>query len=191
MKAIRANDKLTGNNCYITGHSLGGGLASAAAIASGEFLCYTFNSAGLHTNTVETYLNIAMPPIPIGYITDYQVDFDILTGIQNVADGWLLRPVLGNNVPTAVGTPIEINSSRKVAMTIARIARWGTAMGAVAGFVAGGGPAGALTGAQVGSLISATGHAWAVAIAIECHMMPQCIYGMERRIFGSAVLIVQ
>jgi len=35
-----------------TGHSLGGGMASAAAVASGD-QAYTFNAAGLHENTME------------------------------------------------------------------------------------------------------------------------------------------
>jgi pimeloyl-ACP methyl ester carboxylesterase len=40
------------HNVTITGHSLGGGLASAAAVAAGR-PAVTFNAAGLHENTIQ------------------------------------------------------------------------------------------------------------------------------------------
>jgi hypothetical protein len=62
-----------------TGHSLGGGLASAAAVA-GSIPADTFNAAGLHPNTLNDMLArqraiIMLPPLltPITWITIYSV----------------------------------------------------------------------------------------------------------------------
>ncbi len=44
------SDALRGNSLTFVGHSLGGGLASAAALATGRN-AITFNAAGLHSNT--------------------------------------------------------------------------------------------------------------------------------------------
>lgn len=61
----------------ITGHSLGGGMASAASRASG-LPATTFNSAGLHPDTVERYGGSVLP----SQITAYRVDGEVLTGLQ-------------------------------------------------------------------------------------------------------------
>jgi len=64
----------------ITGHSLGGGLASGASRASGA-PATTFNSAGLHDNTVAHYGGT--PIIPKEENIDvYQVEDEFLTGLQ-------------------------------------------------------------------------------------------------------------
>ena len=62
----------------VTGHSLGGGLASAAALAGG-FPADTFNAAWLHTAT-RARLG---PDGNGGAIRDYCVDYDILTALQD------------------------------------------------------------------------------------------------------------
>ncbi len=85
-----------------TGHSLGGGLASAASIAVGAE-GITFNAAGLHENTLRKFLQ---DPIELddalkryyasnGLITAFHVDFDFLTILQTLAS------VAG--FPTAIG----------------------------------------------------------------------------------------
>jgi hypothetical protein len=61
----------------VTGHSLGGGLASAAALAGG-FPADTFNAAWLHTAT-RARLG---PDGNDGAIRAYCVDYDILTALQ-------------------------------------------------------------------------------------------------------------
>jgi hypothetical protein len=67
-------------NVEITGHSLGGGLASGASRASGA-PATTFNAAGLHENTVAHYGGT--PIIPQEENIDvYQVADEFLTGTQ-------------------------------------------------------------------------------------------------------------
>jgi hypothetical protein len=55
-RAVQIGNKLaeTGSDVQIVGHSLGGGLASAAQGGSG-LPCSTYNSAGLHPSTVQRY----------------------------------------------------------------------------------------------------------------------------------------
>ncbi len=54
MKLARAMNKATNGNFEIAGHSLGGGMASAAGVITGAPTT-TFNPAGLHDNTVAAY----------------------------------------------------------------------------------------------------------------------------------------
>jgi hypothetical protein len=64
----------------MTGHSLGGGLASGASRASGA-PATTFNAAGLHPNTVARYGGTPIVPSEEN-IDVYQVDDEFLTGAQ-------------------------------------------------------------------------------------------------------------
>ncbi|MEX3635647.1 hypothetical protein [Paraburkholderia sp. BR14320] len=79
----------------IAGHSLGGGLCSAASLASGKD-CWSFNAAGLHPKTVEHYGGQATP----SNINAYHVNGDILT----VAQTW-------TPLPGAAGTPYLLPGS--------------------------------------------------------------------------------
>ncbi|QDI04828.1 DUF4150 domain-containing protein [Xanthomonas cerealis pv. cerealis] len=106
-RAVKIGDKLgkSGASAHLAGHSLGGGLASAAARASG-LPATTFNAAGLHPNTVARYG---------GTVTDsaieaYRVDGEVLTHVQEGGfwDGGPLQSLLGRSMPDAVGTPHEI-----------------------------------------------------------------------------------
>lgn len=86
-----------------TGHSLGGGMASAAAEASGGS-AVTFNAAGLNPETVAQYGGTVQPT----NITAYRVDGDILTGLQEgrlgpISDG------TAQLMPKAVGTPVTLD----------------------------------------------------------------------------------
>ncbi|MFN7725439.1 MAG: hypothetical protein ACK5QH_10240, partial [Rubrivivax sp.] len=78
-KAVAIGSKLDlqGASVEITGHSLGGGMASAASRASG-LSATTFNSAGLHPSTVAKYGGVLQD----SQIMAYQVDGEVLTGIQ-------------------------------------------------------------------------------------------------------------
>jgi hypothetical protein len=68
----------------VVGHSLGGGMASAASRASGAS-GYTFNAAGLHSGTVARYGGTVHTPA-VENITAYRVKGEFLTGIQE--QGW-------------------------------------------------------------------------------------------------------
>lgn len=63
----------------VAGHSLGGGLASAAAIASGK-PAWTFNAAGLNAGTVEKYGGTAIGDG--SKIAAYRVQGEVLTRLQ-------------------------------------------------------------------------------------------------------------
>jgi type VI secretion system secreted protein VgrG len=86
----------------LTGHSLGGGLAAAASETSGSSAT-TFNAAGLNTQTLPMYGAAAQP----SSITNYRVDGDILTGLQEGK----LGPVSDATsivMPKSVGDQIDI-----------------------------------------------------------------------------------
>lgn len=82
--AIGNDTAASGQKVDMTGHSLGGGMASAASRASGND-GWTFNSAGLHPETVSRYGGTAAPPAQEN-IQAYQVKGDVLTGVQT--QGW-------------------------------------------------------------------------------------------------------
>lgn len=63
----------------VAGHSLGGGLASAAAVASGK-PAWTFNAAGLNAGTVEKYGGTAIGDG--SKIAAYRVQGEVLTRLQ-------------------------------------------------------------------------------------------------------------
>lgn len=87
--AVQVRDKL-GSSFLIAGHSLGGGLAAAAAYETG-IRAITFNAAGLHASYRDTDVSPA--------IRAHYIEGDILTATQNVT------PYL----PTAAGTAIPHN----------------------------------------------------------------------------------
>lgn len=81
-----------------TGHSLGGGLASAASIASGRE-ADTFNAAGLSENTIGDARTIATANDRGGAaVQAYHVPGEVLTSVQNGGDrmiGGLLGDLVG------------------------------------------------------------------------------------------------
>jgi uncharacterized Zn-binding protein involved in type VI secretion len=89
-----------GGNMGITGHSLGGGLASVGSLATGV-PANTFNAAGVHSNTFNRYgLNASQAP---GLVTAYQVDGDILTWAQQDS-------IIAGRMPDAIGTPHRLEA---------------------------------------------------------------------------------
>ncbi|MBC8726457.1 DUF2974 domain-containing protein [Paraburkholderia sp. 31.1] len=96
-RAVRSGTKLREitEPIDITGHSLGGGLCSAASVASSKD-CWSFNAAGLHPKTVERYGGQVTP----SNINAYHVKGDILT----VAQTW-------TPLPGAAGTPYPLSGS--------------------------------------------------------------------------------
>ncbi len=118
--AIGSKLALSGNaNITITGHSLGGGLASAAAIASGSNAT-TFNSAGLSDSTIRQARGIHATSgvATADKVTAYYVRGEILSSIQDGGDrviGGILGGLLGAGIvdaPEAYGTRIGLNAAR-------------------------------------------------------------------------------
>ncbi|KYF89819.1 hypothetical protein BE17_49155 [Sorangium cellulosum] len=116
--AVRVGNTL-GSSVDYTGHSLGGGLASAAATAAGA-QGWTFNAAGLNAGTVTRYGGTERPTD----IAAYQVQDEALTGLQE--QGWkgtaaafaagglwgaLAKIGLSALAPDAVGTRHQLPAS--------------------------------------------------------------------------------
>jgi hypothetical protein len=96
-RAVEIGGKLRDDPFSIdmAGHSLGGGLCSAASKASGKD-CWSFNAAGLHPKTVEHYGGQVTP----SNVNAYHVKGDILTVLQR----W-------TPLPEAVGTPYPLSGN--------------------------------------------------------------------------------
>lgn len=101
-----------GNNVVLTGHSLGGGLATAGALATG-LPAVTFNSAGLHTNTIE---HLGFDTIAVrrelmvnGQIRHYSVANEIVTSLQehNLFTRGLMPDALGHKIELPDPHPIH------------------------------------------------------------------------------------
>jgi hypothetical protein len=95
-----------GARVTITGHSLGGGLASAAAIAA-EMDATTFNAAGLHQNTITAAQNIARadgrldaPDIRAVYVRG-----EVLSALQDGGDR-MIGGLIGRGLGTWLGGPV-------------------------------------------------------------------------------------
>lgn len=104
----------SGADVEMTGHSLGGGLASAAALASGRH-ADTFNAAGLHDHTINQANGIARAAGQgSGAVDNYRVPGEILTHVQEGGDrliGGLFGGIIGAIVvdaPPAVGRQHEL-----------------------------------------------------------------------------------
>lgn len=91
----------SGADVEMTGHSLGGGLASAAALAAGRH-ADTFNAAGLHDSTVSQATTIVRSAgQSAGAVDNYRVPGEILTFVQEGGDR-LLGGVFGGIVGAIV-----------------------------------------------------------------------------------------
>jgi type VI secretion system secreted protein VgrG len=98
VNLARQTEAVYGSNLRITGHSLGGGLASAASLASGA-PADAFDPAGLHSNTFDRYgLDRSAAN---GLINTYETDGEILTSAQHASHGLL---------PSEVGTIHRLNA---------------------------------------------------------------------------------
>ncbi|MGH9382306.1 MAG: Mbeg1-like protein [Thermoanaerobaculia bacterium] len=93
-----------GDDLVVTGHSLGGGLAATAALAT-DSAAVTFNAAGLHGDTMR---EIGLTPdgaralAESGLVRNYVVDGDALTYVQE--ESRELAPF----APDAVGHKVEL-----------------------------------------------------------------------------------
>lgn len=125
-RALEIGERLVvpnGARVTLTGHSLGGGLASAAATA-GELDATTFNAAGLSDTTISDARAIASADgqLEVPDISAYYVRGDLLSALQDGGDrmiGALLGGVLGASVvdmPEAIGNRIELDPVRPEGM---------------------------------------------------------------------------
>jgi hypothetical protein len=121
-KALAIGSKLAlaqNVNVTFTGHSLGGGLASAAAIASGRNAT-TFNAAGLSDATIKEARTIRSNSgvKSLDSVAAYYVRGEILSAIQDGGDrviGGLLGGLIGGSsidAPEAYGKRIGLNAVR-------------------------------------------------------------------------------
>src|SRR4051812_9255086 len=102
-------------NLVLTGHSLGGGLASTASVAT-DVPAVTFNASGVHHNTVEfaTELGHGQGGLSPGQIRNYHVRGEALTTLQDPVGSFLdhvphARP---DRVPDALGTQIALDPAK-------------------------------------------------------------------------------
>jgi len=100
------------DNMVLTGHSLGGGLASTASVAT-DVPAVTFNAAGVHPNTViaAAALGHENPGVAPDQVRNYHVRGEILTTVQHPLGSFVDHvPGLGDNVlPNALGTQIALD----------------------------------------------------------------------------------
>lgn len=98
------HDALANHELYFIGHSLGGGLASANALATGRE-AITFNAAGLSRGTRRRgkLMDPALYQARGGHIDAYVVEGEVVSRAQSVSVQLLLlsvlRPVLGRELP--------------------------------------------------------------------------------------------
>lgn len=103
VQLARDAQQAFGENMVITGHSLGGGLAAAAALAT-DTTAVTFNAAGVHDDTLR---GLGLDPGAVkndaenGQIRRYNVGGEVLTAAQEDV------PLL-NKIPDAPGHEITL-----------------------------------------------------------------------------------
>ena len=142
-----------GEDLVFTGHSLGGGLAAAAALATG-LTAVTFDAAGLHERTIAQAADArhvttrnALADADDGQIRAYHTTTDLLTTLQ-------ANPEVP--MPAALGTQIALPVPASPARRGWRAAGLGLGAGlgaALGGLATGLSPAGARAGAAAGALV--------------------------------------
>ncbi len=104
MALARQTKVAFGDDVVITGHSLGGGLAAAAAVAT-DTPAVTFNAAGVHDKTMSRIgldPDAAAQEAENGLIRRYAVKNEILTDLQE------RTPIMRSLMPDALGHKIEL-----------------------------------------------------------------------------------
>lgn len=160
-----ARERVAGASFTTTGHSLGGGLASAASVVTGA-PGITFNSAGLHTNTIRQFLQDPIEQDAAlqqyaqaeGLIRAFHVDLDFLTKAQALGSPF--------GIPKALGTP----ETRDGPYDLEALAA-----GVVALLVPGAG--------------GVLGRVWYVAVHVKAHLMPAMLWGLfvQEGTFGTPI----
>lgn len=120
--AVAREAKLAfGDRLVLSGQSLGGGLAAAAAMVN-EVPAVTFNAAGVHDNTVERYgldADVVKREADRGLVRHYVVENDILTYLQE--DAFPLNLAM----PDAPGARIDLPDPDPLT-TFERLLPWKT-----------------------------------------------------------------
>ncbi|GAA2743428.1 hypothetical protein GCM10009868_17160 [Terrabacter aerolatus] len=110
-------------NMVITGHSLGGGLASTASIAT-DVPAVTFNAAGVHPHTVAEAREQggAAAAYSPDQIRNYHVRGEMLTTLQNPLGSFVdhAPPVGDTPLPNALGTQIALDPAHGPEITPSR-----------------------------------------------------------------------
>lgn len=99
-------------NVVFTGHSLGGGLATAASLATGS-TAVTFNSAGVGPETLDQLglsHSVASQTASDGQVRRYNVENDALTNAQEGSGLSNLIPGGGSPLPDALGYEITLEN---------------------------------------------------------------------------------
>jgi Protein of unknown function (DUF2974) len=121
-RALQIGERLARNedaNVTLVGHSLGGGLASAAAVASGRDAA-TFNAAGLSNATIRSaeQARTSAGVAGAGNVTAFYISGEILSAIQDGGDrivGALFGGLPGAvfaDAPEAYGTRVVLDPVR-------------------------------------------------------------------------------
>lgn len=125
-KALLIGERLSRSdaNVSITGHSLGGGLASAAGVASGRDTI-TFNAAGLHDSTIGRARDIAAAAGQAEpNVTAYRVPGEILTFVQEGGDRGLAALLLGVPGALLVDAPEAYGAHRDLPLVVPEGKNW-------------------------------------------------------------------
>ncbi len=125
-KALLIGERLSRSdaNVSITGHSLGGGLASAAGVASGRDTI-TFNAAGLHDSTIGRAREIAGAAGQAEpSVTAYRVPGEILTFVQEGGDRGLAALLLGVPGALLVDAPEAYGAHRDLPLVVPEDKNW-------------------------------------------------------------------
>lgn len=119
--AQRAEQVFGDGNVVVTGHSLGGGLASAAALATGAS-GVTFNAAGLSNETLES---LGFNPNAVrdsvadsGQLRRYIVNGDPLNAAQQDIP---ILPILGMSPPNALGHELRVDPPAGTGLDLAKL----------------------------------------------------------------------
>jgi hypothetical protein len=119
--AQRAEKVFEDGNVVVTGHSLGGGLASAAALATGAS-GVTFNAAGLSNETLES---LGFNPNAVrdsvsdsGQLRRYIVNGDPLNGAQQDIP---ILPIIPVSPPNALGHELRVDPPAGIGFDLAKL----------------------------------------------------------------------
>ena len=100
-----------GDNVVLAGHSLGGGLASAASMLT-EIPAVTYNAAGVHDATIERYdfdADVLKRQAADGLIRGYHVKNEILTHVQedSIPLKWAMPDGVGHRIELPDPDPLS------------------------------------------------------------------------------------